>query len=322
MRRYFLGLAAALAAFIVLPVAAQSYPDRPVKIINPFPSGPTDIFARLLALKLQTGLGQPFVVEGHPGAGGLIGVTLAAKAPADGYTLLITSASTQVVQPAVRKSMPYDAEKDLIPIVATGPASSVIVVHPSLQVNTLQELIAYARAHPGKVSYSSSGLGTALHLAGELFASETGIQLLHVPYKTAAESMNGLLSGQVMMMFDSPTNSAPQVLGGKVRALAIMGPQRIGVLPDVPTTAELGMPALQFSNWLGLYAPAGTPPSIIQRITQVLKPAMHDADIKAHFDRSGMSYDTPFGEEFAAFSRAQRQVLADVVKKAGIPPID
>jgi len=322
LRRHFLGQVAALAAFVALPVAAQSYPDHMVTIINPFPGGPTDTFAQLLAAKLRAGLGQPVVVESRGGAGGLIGVALAAKAAPDGYTLLVASASTQVVQPVVRKSMPYDAERDFVPIMATGTVPSVIDVHPSLPIKTLQELIAYAKAHPGTVTYGSSGPGTALHLAGELFASVTGTQLLHVPYKSAAQAMTDLVGGHVKVMFDSPSVSAPQVASGKVRALAIMGPDRVKLLPDAPTTAELGMPDLVFTNWMGLYAPAGTPPAIIQRITEILRPAMQDADMKAHFDRSAMSHHTPFGEEFAARSRAQRQVLTDVVKKAGIPPID
>lgn len=323
MRRRFLGLtAAALAALVALPVASQTYPDRPVRIINPYPGGPTDAYARLLANKLQNGLGQPVVVDGRAGAGGLIGVTAAAKSEGDGYTLLVTSASTQVVQPVVRKSMPYDAENDFIPIVSTGPVPSVVVVHASLPIHSLEELIEYARAHPGELSYGSSGQGTALHLAGEVFASETGVQLLHVPYKTAAQSMTDLLGGQVKMMFDSPNNSSPHVASGKLRALAIMGPERVPVLPDVPSTTELGMPAIHFTNWLGMYAPTGTPDAAIERITQILRPAMSDDDMLAFFKASGMSPNAVFGEEFASSSRNQRQTLADTVEKAGIPMID
>lgn len=322
MRRHFLGLTTVIAALIAFPAVGQTYPERPVTIINPYPGGPTDAYARLLANKLQSGLGQPVVVDGRAGAGGLIGVTAAAKSAGDGYTLLVTSASTQVVQPVVRKSMPYDAENDFIPIVSTGPVPSVVVVHPSVPVHNLDELIEYARANPGTLSYGSSGQGTALHLAGEVFASETGVELLHVPYKTAAQSMTDLLGGQVKMMFDSPNNSAPHVASGKLRALAIMGPERVHVLPDVPSTTELGVPDIRFTNWLGMYAPAGTPQGAIDRITQTLLPAMKDSDMQKFFEASGMSPIAMFGEEFASSSRNQRQALADVVKKAGIPMID
>lgn len=189
MRSGFLKIAAWVALAFSPLLNAQTYPDRAVKIINPFPGGPTDTYARLLASKLQRGLGQPFIVDGRPGAGGIMGVTAAAKSTPDGYTLLVTSASTQVVQPVVRKTIPYDAEKDFIPIIATGTVYSIIVVRNSLPVSNLDELIAYANANPDKLSYGSSGIGTALHLAGEVFAAETGTKLLHVPYKTATQSM-------------------------------------------------------------------------------------------------------------------------------------
>lgn len=322
MRKRLFGLTTVIAALIAFPATSQTYPDRPVKIINPYPGGPTDVYARLLASKLQNGWGESVVVDGRAGAGGLIGVTAAAKSAADGYTLLVTSASTQVVQPVVRKSMPYDAEKDFIPIVSTGPVPSVIVVHPSLPIQNIKELIDYARANPEALSYGSSGQGTALHLAGEVFASEAGVKLLHVPYKTAAQSMTDLLGGQVKMMFDSPNNSAPHVASGKLRALAIMGPERVDVLPGVPSMAELGMPEIRFTNWLGMYAPTGTPQATIDLITKILKPAMNDSDMQDYFKVSGMASTAVFGEEFASSSRAQRKALADVVKKAGIPMID
>lgn len=321
-RKIFATLAALVAAALSLPLAAQDYPNRPVKIINPFPGGPTDSFARIVARKLQDGLGQPVIVEARPGAGGTIAVGMVAKSPPDGYTLLVTSASTQVVQPVVRKTTPYDAEKDFVPIMSTGSSSSVIVVHPSLQVNTLRELVDFARANPGTITYGSSGNGTALHLAGEVFAGVAGVQLQHIPYKTAAQSMNDLLGGQVKAMFDSPNNSSPQINAGKLRGLAVMGPVRLAVLPEVPTTAELGMPTMRFSNWLAVYAPAGTPPAIVERLTNILRRSVSDADMKEHFDRSGMPQTPLFGAELAQSSRMQRAELAEIVKRAGIPLVD
>jgi tripartite-type tricarboxylate transporter receptor subunit TctC len=186
----------------------------------------------------------------------------------------------------------------------------------------LREFIDYARSHPEEVSYGSSGNGTALHLAGEVFASIAGVKLQHVPYKTAAQSMTDLLGGQVKAMFDSPNNSSPQIKNGKVKGLAIMGPERISVMPDVPTTAELGMPAMRFTNWLGVYAPAGTPTDIIDRMIKILRPAMNDTDMKEYFERSGMPPSPLFGQDMAQATRTQRNELAEVIKRAGIPLID
>ena len=322
MRRNFMALSLAFMSLFSIQASSQEFPNKTIRIINPFPGGPTDSFARLIAAKLQTGLKQAVIVEAKPGAGGTIAVSAAAKAVPDGYTLLITSASTQIVQPVVRKSLPYDAEKDFIPIMATGGSASVIVVHPSLPVKNLREFIDYARANPEMVSYGSSGNGTALHLAGEVFASIAGVKLQHIPYKTAAQSMTDLLGGQVKAMFDSPNNSSPQIKNGKVKGLAVMGPERLSVIPDVPTTSELGMPSMRFTNWLGVYAPAGTPPEIVERMIKILKPAMGDQDMKEYFERSGMPPSPLFGQDMAVASRNQRNDLAEVVKRAGIPLID
>ena len=322
MRRNFMALSLAFMSLFSIQASSQEFPNKTIRIVNPFPGGPTDSFARLIAAKLQTGLKQAVIVEAKPGAGGTIAVAAAAKAVPDGYTLLITSASTQIVQPVVRKSLPYDAEKDFIPIMATGGSASVIVVHPSLPVKNLREFIDYARANPEMVSYGSSGNGTALHLAGEVFASIAGVKLQHIPYKTAAQSMTDLLGGQVKAMFDSPNNSSPQIKNGKVKGLAVMGPERLSVIPDVPTTSELGMPTMRFTNWLGVYAPAGTPPEIVERMIKILKPAMGDQDMKEYFERSGMPPSPLFGQDMAVASRNQRNDLAEVVKRAGIPLID
>jgi len=322
MRRHLMALSLACFSFFSIQTSAQEFPNKTIRIINPFPGGPTDSFARLIASKLQSGLKQAVIVEAKPGAGGTIAVAAAAKAIPDGYTLLITSASTQIVQPVVRKSIPYDAEKDFMPIMATGGSASVIVVHPSLPVKNLREFIDYARANPEMISYGSSGNGTALHLAGEVFASIAGVKLQHIPYKTAAQSMTDLLGGQVKAMFDSPNNSSPQIKNGKVKGLAVMGPERLSVIPDVPTTAELGMPTMRFTNWLGVYAPAGTPPEIVERMIKILKPAMGDQDMKEYFERSGMPPSPLFGQDMAVASRNQRNDLAEVVKRAGIPLID
>jgi len=318
MRRQWLKLVFVSMVCGVSALQAQDFPNKTIRIINPFPGGPTDSFARLIASKLQAGLKQAVIVEAKAGAGGTIGVAAAAKSAPDGYTLLIPSASTQIVQPVGRKSRPYDAEKDFIPFMATGGSASVVVVHPSLPVKNLREFIDYARANPDAVSYGSSGNGTALHLAGEVFASIAGVKLQHIPYKTAAQSMTDLLGGQVKAMFDSPNNSSPQIKNGKVKGLAIMGPERISVLPEVPTTAELGMPNIRFTNWLGVYSPAGPPPDIVVRVIRILGVAVNDADMKEYFERSGMPPSPLFGQDMAQASRVQRSELSEVVKRAGI----
>jgi tripartite-type tricarboxylate transporter receptor subunit TctC len=261
------------------------------------------------------------VVDNIGGGGGVIASQNTARAPADGYTLMQGYVATHGTAPATRK-LPYDAEKDFMPIMAPGGSASVIVVHPSLPVKNLREFIDYARANPEMISYGSSGNGTALHLAGEVFASIAGVKLQHIPYKTAAQSMTDLLGGQVKAMFDSPNNSSPQIKNGKVKGLAVMGPERLSVIPDVPTTAELGMPSMRFTNWLGVYAPAGTPPEIVERMIKILKPAMGDQDMKEYFERSGMPPSPLFGQDMAVASRNQRNDLAEVVKRAGIPLID
>jgi tripartite-type tricarboxylate transporter receptor subunit TctC len=305
-----------------LPVAAQHYPDRTVKIINPFPGGPTDVFARIVAKALQAGLEQPVIVEGKPGAGGTIGVATVAKSPADGYTLLVTSASTQIVQPVVRKSTPYDAEKNFIPIASTGLTPQLIVVHPSVPATTLPELIDYARANPETLSYGSSGNGTALHMAGEVFSNVAGVKLLHVPYKGAGPAVTDLLGGQVKMMFDSVFNAGPHIRSGKLRGIAVMGAERVPGLPDIKTTAELGMPTMRFYNFLGVYAPAGTPPEVIDRISKILRTALVGPETRAFYEASAMPPTPMFGAELAQSSRLQREELAEVVRRANLPLID
>lgn len=307
---------------IAMPAAAEKWPDRPIKIINPFPSGPTDIFARLVARDLQAALEQPVIVDGKPGAGGMIAVSFVAKAPPDGYTLLITSASTQIVQPVVRKSVPYDTEKDFIPIASTGMTPQLIVVHPSIPVSNLKELVDYAKSSPVSMSYSSSGNGTALHMAGEVFANVAGVKLTHVPYKSAAPAVTDLLGGQVQMMFDSVANAGPHIRSGKLKGIAVMGSERVPALPDLKTTAELGMPAMRFYNFLGIYAPAGTPPEIVERIAKVLRTSLNGPKAREFYESAGMPPTPVFGPELVQASRVQRRDLADLVKKANLPLAD
>lgn len=314
--------AAAMLAAMPFASWAQptpAYPNRPVKLINPFPPGsPVDVVARPLALKLQEVWGQGVVIDNKAGAGGTLGAELAAQAPPDGYTLLVTSASTHVIAPALRKSLPYDATKDFAPIALVAHGPTVIVVHPSVPARTLAEFVQYARANPGKVAYASSGAGTILHLTGELFSARSGAQLLHVPYKGAVPASTDLLGGQVQAMFDSIANAAPQVKAGKLRALAVLMPTRSPLLPDVPTAAEQGFEGLEFPAWIGLFAPARTPPALLAQITKTVREVTAQPDLKERYVQAGLLPVDVTGADFARLLASNQKTVADLVRTARI----
>lgn len=322
MIRPLLLLTLAAAALMAQTAQAQAFPTMTVKIINPFPPGTnTDTVARILAQKLQQNWGQATIVENKAGAGGAIGSDYVAKARPDGHTLLLTSSSTHVVAPVLRKALPYDANKDFVPIMTVTLSPNVVVVTKSLPVTTLAQFIDYTKAHPG-TTFASSGNGTGYHLAGELFASTVGAQMLHVPYKGAAPAMNDLMGGQVQAMFDSPGSVAPNHNAGKVRALAVMGAQRWPTLPEVPTTVELGYPQLQFATWLGLYAPAGTPPAVIDRITQILKTELSKPGMSEQFMQMGSRLNLVYGKDFEKLMLDGQASLRAMVKNGNLPPLD
>ena len=314
-------LAALAAGALCGPVWSQgAYPTRAVKMINPFPPGsPVDLVGRLVAQKLQETWGQPVVIESRAGAGGAVGAEAVARAPADGYTLLVTSASTHVIAPALRKQMPYDAQKDFAPLALAAYGPTAVVVHPSVPVQSLSQLVAYAKANPGKVAYASSGLGTILHLSGELFAYRTGVDILHVPYKGAVPASTDLLSGQVQLMFDSISNAAPQVKAGKLRALAVLTPQRTPLMPDVPTGLEAGFDGLDFPAWIGFYAPAGTPREVVQQINRALQSVMAQPDIRERFLQGGLIPAIVVDADFGRLVGEQQKIVADLVRAARIP---
>jgi len=315
---------AAVAACFAIATGAWAqgtgYPNRAVKIINPFPPGsPVDVVARLVAQKLQEAWGQSVVVENKGGAGGTLGAEFVAHAAPDGYTLLVTSSSTHVIAPALRKQMPYDAVKDFVPIALVAYGPTAVVVHPSLPVRTLAEFVQYTKANPGKVAYASSGTGTILHLSGELFQSRTGSVLLHVPYKGAVPAATDLLGGQVQAMFDSISNAAPQVKSGKLRALAVMTAQRSPLMPDVPTTNEAGFAGLNFPAWLGLYAPAGVPREVVTQSVKVLQLALAQPETKERLLQSGLIPALTVEGDFMKLMVADQKTVAELVKQAGIP---
>lgn len=306
-------------------LAAQSkYPSRPVTLVNPFPAGsPVDIVARELALLLGDHWKQTVIVDNRPGAAGTIGAASVARAKPDGYTLLLTSASTHAIGPAVRKHLPYDPLKDFTPIafLANGPA--IVVVHPSLNVNTLDELIKLAKERPGKITYASSGVGTILHLTGELFTQRTGTDLLHVPYQGAVPASTDLLGGHVDMMFDSIANATPQIKAGRLRPLAVLMPERTPLLPDVPTSAELGYPDLAVPAWFGFLGPAGLPADIVKTCENAIQTVVADSpETQKRFMEQGIFTDVKLSDDFAQKIQDDIAFMKDVVSKAGIEPLE
>jgi tripartite-type tricarboxylate transporter receptor subunit TctC len=300
--------------------AQQNYPNRPVKIIVPFAaSGPADNYARFMAQRLQDALGQPFVVDNRPGAGSIIGTDAVAKAPADGYTLLMMS-NTQTVNESLIPNKPFNLLKDFAPIAPVNYSDLVLVVHPSVQANNLADLIKQAKANPGKLNYASSGNGTPYHMAGELFKHMAGIQMTHIPYKGSAGARTDVLSGQVDMMFDAVTTMAENIKANKVKGIATTGRARSNVLPDMPTMNEAGVPQYDAVIWLGLMAPAGTPEPIVSKLNAEINKIVNSADVKAAWSKQGavpMSMSVPVFTKFVADDVAK---WANIVKISGAKP--
>ncbi|MDQ2916487.1 MAG: tripartite tricarboxylate transporter substrate binding protein [Pseudomonadota bacterium] len=306
------------ALAFALPVAAQPFPTKAVKLIVPFPAGgPLDATGRAIAQKLTEAWGQSVIVENKPGAGGNIGADLVAKSPPDGYTVVMGALSTHAVNPSLYPKMPYDAQKDFAPITLVAITPNVLVVNPSLPVHSVKELIAYAKAHPGKLSFGSGSIGSAGHLAGELFNVDAGVDMVHVPYKGAAPAMQALLAGDTQLMFDNLASATAQVKAGKLRALAVTTAQRSKLAPDLPTMAEAGLPGFDISTWFGLLAPAGTPPDVIAKwnadVTKILSaPEMRD---RLAAQGAEAAPDTP--AEFARFIASELTKYARIVKTSG-----
>jgi tripartite-type tricarboxylate transporter receptor subunit TctC len=304
----------AAQAFLSTESRAQDYPTHAIRIIVPFGAGgPADVAARVLGNALQEELKQPFVIENRPGAGSVIGTQEAAKSTADGYTLLLMS-NAQTANESLVPQRQYDLMRDLVPIAALNVADLVIVVHPSVPATTLKDFIALARSQPGKLNYASSGQGTPYHMAGELFKTMAGIDVIHVPYRNSGEARNGVIGGQVQMMIDSVTTMAPNVTQGQVRALATTGKMRSAVLPDVPTADEAGLPGYEATVWLGLMAPKGTPQPIVDKLNAAVNEAIKRPEIiKLWADQGAVPLSmTP--EAFDKFLRGDIVKWAEVVK--------
>jgi tripartite-type tricarboxylate transporter receptor subunit TctC len=314
--RLALAVAATLLATIVAtPALAQDYPTKPIRIIVPFGAGgPADVTARLLGNILQENFGQPVVIENRTGAGGVIGTVEAAKSPPDGYTLLMMS-NTQTANESLMPQRKYELMRDLAPIAPVNYSDLVIVVHPSVTAKTLAEFVALAKSQPGKLNYASSGQGTPYHMAGELFKSMAGIDVVHVPYRNSGEARSGVIGGQVQMMIDAVTTMAPNVGAGQVRALATTGKTRSGVLPDVPTADEAGVPGYEATIWLGLMAPAGTPKPVIAKLNAAVNAAVKRPDIVKLWKEQGAVPMSMTPEEFDKYLRGDIVKWAEVVKR-------
>jgi len=311
---------ALLAGPLTGPSLAQDYPTRPIRIIVPFGAGgPADVAARLIGNILQESLGQPMVIENRPGAGGVIGTLEAARSAPDGYTLLMMS-NTQTANESLVPQRKYQLMRDLVPIAPVNFADLVIVVHPSVPAMTLKEFIALAKSQPGRLNYASSGQGTPYHMAGELFKTVAGVDLVHVPYRNSGEARSGIIGGQVQMMIDAVTAMAPNVNQGQVRALAITGSARSSVLPGVPTVAEAGLPGYEATIWLGLMAPTGTPKPVVDKLNAAVNAAIQRPEIVKLWAEQGASPMSMTPEEFDKYLRSDIVKWAEVVKQFGDRP--
>ena len=297
---------------------AQPYPSRSVKIIVPFGvGGPADIYARFIGARMGEAMGQPFVVENRPGGGAVIGSDAVAKSAPDGYTLLMMS-NTHTVNETLLPKKPYQLMRDLAPINGINHSDLLMVLHPSVPANNLQEFIALTKAKPKDLNYASSGPGTPYHMAGELFKAMAGVDIVHVPYKGSDGARTGILGGQVQMMLDAITTMAPNVRAGKLKAMGTTGKSRSSVLPEVPTLAEAGVPGYETGIWLGLMAPAGTPRPVLERLNVESAKVLHAADVQEAWGKQGAATMSMTLEQFDKFLRADISKWAGVVKSTGM----
>jgi len=309
---------AILACALPLHARAQAYPDKPIRLVVPFPPGGiNDIVARTLNIRLPALLGQNLILDYRPGAGGNLGAELVAKAPADGYTLLIANNSITSNLSLYRK-LPYDPFRDFVPVALGATAPSMIAVHPSLPVRSIGELIALAKKRPGEITYGSAGAGTPTHLAGELFRARTGADILHVPYKGGGPMIIALVGGQIMISFNSPITAQPHVVAKRLRALAITTEKRWSGAPDLPTVAEAGYPGFDAFAWIAFFAPAGTPRAIVERLNTAINRAQQLPDIRERFAEQGMEPGNGAPDEFTVFLKSNFELWDKLIKSQHI----
>jgi tripartite-type tricarboxylate transporter receptor subunit TctC len=316
-------LRCALLAALVTPLGAlaQSWPTaKPIRLVIPFPAGgATDIVGRTIAQKLSASIGQQIVIDNKPGAGGTIGADLVAKAPADGYTILMATSSTHSVGPALSAKMPYDAFRDFAPVVHVANAPSVLVVGRNFPASTAQELVALLKRSPGKYNFGSSGIGTYPHLSAEMFKWRAGgLFVVHIPYRGTGLVITDLVAGQIAFLMDSIVSAQPHIADGKVKPLAVSGSRRSISAPTVPTFAEAGIPGMDFSNWFGVFAPAGTPADIVQRLNRELNAALRSPEVAERLQRAGAEPVGGTPEQFTKVYRDEFENWKAVIQRAGI----
>jgi tripartite-type tricarboxylate transporter receptor subunit TctC len=325
-RRSVLAIAAATLSLLSGTAWSQAaWPAKPVRIVVPFaPGGTTDILARVMAPELSRAFGQSFIVENKAGAGGNLGAELVASAPPDGYTLLMGTVGTHGINRALYPKLPYDPFKDFVPITVVAAVPNVLELNADFarrhNINTVQDFIAYAKSQPGKLNMASSGNGTSIHLAGELFKTMTGTYMVHFPYRGSSPALLDMVGGSMDVMFDNLPSSLPHIKSGKLKALAVTSSQRSAALPDVPTVEEVGGPALkgfEASSWFGLLAPAGTSPDIVQRVYQEVVKALGSPAVKEKLVAQGAIPGGNTPAEFAKFIEAEHSKWARVVKASG-----
>ena len=298
--------------------AQEAWPSRPIRFILPFPpGGGTDILGRLIAERLSAGLGQPVVTENRGGAGGNVGAEAAARSAPDGYTIVLVAPSL-AISPTLYSKINYDPVKDFAPVSLVATVPNVMITQASLPVLTLQDFIAFAKAKPGTLNFGSGGAGTSNHLAGELFNLVTGAKLVHIPYKGVNLAMQDVLAGNVHLVFIGIPAAAPHIKAGKLKALALVAPQRSSALPDVPTVAEAGLRDFEVTTWYGVLAPAGTSRTIVNRLNLELVKIMHSPELKEKLAATGTEPHTSTPEEFAAYIKSEIAKWGDVVRKAGV----
>ena len=312
-------LAFALAGAVPF-VRAADYPDRPVRLVVPFAAGgSSDTVSRLIAQKLTASMGQTFVVENRPGAGGNIGADAVAKAKPDGYTLLFAAGSF-AVNASLYEKLPYDPLKDFDPVIHVCTVNGILVAHPSVKATSVQELIALAKAQPGTVNFASAGNGTILHLAGEMFKTAAKVDMTHVPYRGSGPALADLMAGQVQVMFANMPGTLQQVKAGKLRVLAATGDKRPSSLPEVPTIAEAGLPGYQAATWFGVLAPAGTPRDVVTKLNAEFAKALAAPDLVEHLRSDGADVVGGSPEQFRGFLKSEVERWGPVIKGAGIKP--
>ncbi len=313
------GTAAIACALLPGLAAAQgAFPSKTITIVVPFAAGgTTDILARIVAQGMGAELGQPVVVDNRAGAGGNIGGQLAARAPADGYTLFMGTVGTHAINAALYKKMPFDPIKDFAPLTRVANVPNLLVANPAQPFKTVQELIAYAKAHPGKINFGSSGSGSSIHLSGELFKSMAKVDMQHVPYKGSAPAVTDLLGNQIAIMFDNMPSAIQHVRSGKLRAIAVTTAKRSPELPDVPTIAEAGVPGYEATSWFGMFAPAGTPAPVVAKLNATIVKVLAQPDIKKKLAEQGAEAAGETPEQFAAFIQKESVKWGKVVKESG-----